>query len=150
VLLVVVCFLTGVAMRLKWGAWLGRTIEQKVLARIPGYTVFRSLSKRFSGETDGDVQFTPALLSTAPGASTLVFIVEEHPSGDLTVFTPMTSTPGMGTIQVTTRDQVKKLDASMSEALDPFWHFGIGTRELVAGSKATITQSPGAAPPEDR
>jgi hypothetical protein len=65
----------------------------------------------------------------------LAYIVEEHADGKLTVFVPLGSTPGVGTIQIVGHAKVKKLDASMMDTLGCLFNWGSGTEALLKTHK---------------
>jgi len=67
----------------------------------------------------------------------LAFIVEEHDSGDVTVFVPAAPTPAMGTIHILPRERIRKLDASMAEIANCLADYGIGVGKLLALNQAT-------------
>lgn len=128
-LLLILCFLTGMALRTRAGNRILEWLECKVLEPIPGYTVLRDLSKRIAGDENRDF-FRPAILTDYCGMRTPVFIVEEHATGDYSVLIPIAPTPAMGTIQIAPKELVQKVDLPVSEALECFWHWGVGTEKL--------------------
>jgi uncharacterized membrane protein len=66
----------------------------------------------------------------------LAYIVEEHADGNLTVFVPLASTPGVGTIQIVGNAKVEKLDASMMDTLGCLFNWGSGTEALLKAAAA--------------
>ena len=66
----------------------------------------------------------------------LVAIVEKLTTGELTVFVPLAPTPGIGFLQIVSRDKVEKLNASMTDALGWFLNWGAGTEALFKNQKA--------------
>lgn len=133
-LLLVVCFLTGLAMHTRTGNRIGEWLEKSILEPIPGYTVIRSFSQRVAGDESTDF-FQPAIIQTSADVKSPAFIVEEHSSGDYTVLMPIAPTPGLGTIQVLRRDLVQKVDIDTPDALECFWHWGVGTEKLMTSLK---------------
>ncbi len=128
--LVVICLLIGLFDESKTGKRIGGWIERKILNRFAPYAVLRSLSTRLSGR-DVPGQLQPALLAVAPDARMLAYIVEEHADGNLTLFVPLGSTPGIGTIQIVGNAKVEKLDASMMDTLGCLFNWGVGTEALL-------------------
>jgi uncharacterized membrane protein len=128
-LLLVVCFFTGLALRTRTGKRILEWLERKALEPIPGYSVLRDLSMRFAGD-ESKVFFQPAILTGSGGLQTPVLIVEEHAGGDYSVLVPIAPTPVMGTIQIAPRNMVQKVDLPVSDALECFWHWGVGTEKL--------------------
>ena len=111
-----ICLLIGLFDESETGKRMGNWLERKVLNRFAPYALLRSLSSRLSGR-DVPGQLQPALLAVAPDARMLAYIVEEHADGNLTLFVPLGSTPGVGTIQIVGQAKVEKLDASMMDTL---------------------------------
>ena len=139
-LVLLICFGVGVLVRTQLGGVI-RDRMQTLFSRVPGYTLFRSLTKRLAGNTDENV-WTPALVeiedALVPG-----FIIEEHDDGRLTVFVPSVPTPLAGAVYVLDRSRVHVVDVPFTQALQTFSQWGAGSKELVAAMK----QPPAAHPP---
>ena len=60
-LILILCFLVGVAVRTRMGERARERIEKSLFQRIPGYTVFRGLAQQLSGE-NRESAWTPALV----------------------------------------------------------------------------------------
>jgi uncharacterized membrane protein len=127
--LIVVSVLAGVAANTRAAQRFGKWFERSFLNRFPPYSVLKSLSRWISGK-DAPEQLQPALLSITPDSRMLVAIVEELPSGELTVFVPLAPTPGVGFLQIVKPDKVEKLDSPMTDALGWFLNWGAGTEAL--------------------
>lgn len=134
ILLLLICFLTGLAMQTRTGNRIGKWLEQSLLEPIPGYTVIRDLSKRLAGE-ESIAFYQPAVVRNSTNVRTPAFIVEEHSNGDYTVLVPIAPTPGLGTIQVFPRAQVEKVEIPLSGALECYWHWGVGTERMMSNLK---------------
>ena len=52
-LVLVLCFLTGLALRTRLGRVTWQQIEKRLFQNIPGYSLLRSLTQRLAGETEG-------------------------------------------------------------------------------------------------
>lgn len=129
-LLLAVCFATGLIVRTRAGSAIGRFFESNILARIPGYTLIKSLTSRFSASPATGSQFAPALVRTADGVHELAFIVDELHEGRVSVFCPLAPTPTLGTIRLVESERVERLDASMGAVVGSVMNWGIGSREL--------------------
>ena len=129
-LLVIGCFLVGLAMRTDAARRFGKWIEETFLNRIPPYVILRNLARRISGR-DVPNQLQPALIRTDPGTEVLGFIVEEHTGGKFTVLLPLTPTPGVGTLQIVSHEKVQKLEVPMKDALGAILNWGAGTEALL-------------------
>jgi uncharacterized membrane protein len=133
-LLIVICVLVGIAANTSTARRFGNWFESTVLNRFPPYTILKSLSSLIAGKDAEKLQ--PALLSVTPDSRMLVAIVEELPSGELTVFVPLAPTPGIGFLQIVKREKIQKLDSSMTDALGWFLNWGAGTDALFRGQNA--------------
>jgi len=60
--MLLLCLVTGLLIRIKFGMYLKGSMEKFLLNRLPGYTIIKSLTHRFSGSVDG-MDFAPAILS---------------------------------------------------------------------------------------
>ena len=87
-LLLLVCLIVGFLVRTRAGqSFLGHNVFEK----LPGYTLFKSLTQRLAGRTDG-VEWKPALAEIEE-ALVPAFIIEELPDGRFTVLVPSVPTP---------------------------------------------------------
>ena len=66
-------------------------METSILAKVPGYTMFRGLTQRLAGKASENV-WKPAL-AEIEDALVPAFIVEERDDGRFTVFVPSVPTP---------------------------------------------------------
>src|SRR5215475_12188523 len=112
-LVLIVCFLIGVAVRTPAGRALRERIEKSLFERMPGYSLFRSLTQRLAGRDEENV-WKPALAEIEE-ALVPAFIIEELADGRFTVFVPSVPTPFAGAVYVLTPDCVHPVDV-------PFTH----------------------------
>ena len=129
-LVLMICFLIGVAVRTRAGRVVRERIEKGFFQRIPGYALFRSLTQRLAGE-DQESTWKPALVeiedALVPG-----FIIEEFEDGRYTVFVPSIPTPLAGAVYILDRKRVHPLDVPFTEALKAVSRWGSGAKDLVA------------------
>ena len=130
VLFVVVGLMANTALAGRIGNW----FERAVLNRFPPYRVLKNLARWIAGKNVPG-QLHPALLHVTPDIRILVAIVEELPGGDLTVFVPLTPTPGVGMLQIVSGTKVQKLECRMTDALGWNLNWGMGTEALFKTSK---------------
>jgi uncharacterized membrane protein len=135
-LLVIGCFLVGLAVRTEAARRFGKWIEVAFLNRIPPYVILRNLARRLSGR-DVPNQLQPALIRTDPGTELLGFIVEEHAGGKFTVLVPLAPMPGVGTLQIVSREKIQKLEVPMKDALGAILNWGAGTEALLKATKGS-------------
>jgi uncharacterized membrane protein len=129
-LVLAICFFVGMAMRTAVGRDVEKRIEHSLLEKIPGYSLFRSLTQRLTGETQGTA-WKPALAEIEE-ALVPAFIIEEHADGCYTVFVPSVPTPFAGSVYVLPPDRVHALNVSFTQALRTVSRWGLGCKDLVA------------------
>ncbi len=134
ILIVGVSFLLGLALRSAALSRLGGWIESTVLSRLPAYTVLKRLTMGFAKEEAA--AFKPGLLISTEGWRDIVYVIEDHGDGHLTVLVPWAPTAFSGSVKVVSRDRVEMLDANIGDVSKVLSLWGVGTRELLAKGSA--------------
>jgi len=129
-LVLVVCFVIGIAVRTRLGGILRERMERSLFERLPGYTLFRSLTQRLAGE-DRENAWKPALVEIEE-ALVPAFIIEEFEDGRFTVFVPSVPTPLAGAVYILSRERVHPLDVPFTQAITSISRWGSGSKDLVA------------------
>ena len=129
-LVLVVCFLLGVAVRTRVGRTLRERVEKSLFERLPGYALFRSLTQRLAGE-GRESAWKPALVEIEE-ALVPAFIIEELDDGRFTVFVPSVPTPFAGAVYILTPERVHALDVPFTQAIQSVSRWGSGSKDLVA------------------
>ena len=129
-LVLMICFLIGVAIRTRAGRAGRERIERGFFERIPGYALFRSLTQQVAGDNRQNV-WKPALAEIEE-ALVPAFIIEEFEDGRYTVFVPSIPTPLAGAVYILDRKRVHPLDVPFTEALKAVSRWGSGAKDLVA------------------
>jgi uncharacterized membrane protein len=132
-LVLVVCFLIGVAVRTPVGRAIRERIERAFFERMPGYALIRSLTQRVAGESRENV-WTPALAEIEDAL--VPAFIEEFEDGRFTVFVPSIPTPLAGAVYVLNRQRVHPLDVPFTQAIKAISRWGSGSKDLVAAMKA--------------
>lgn len=130
VLVLTVCFLIGIAIRTRLGQAIRERMESSLFERIPGYTLFRSLTQQVAGEGRENA-WKPALAEIEE-ALVPAFIIEELEDGRFTVFVPSVPTPLAGAVYILSRDRVHPLDVPFTQAIQTVSRWGSGAKDLVA------------------
>jgi uncharacterized membrane protein len=144
-LVLAICFLVGIAMRTAVGRDVEKRIEHSLLEKIPGYSLFRSLTQRLTGETQGTA-WKPAFAEIEE-ALVPAFIIEEHADGCFTVFVPSVPTPFAGGVYVLPPDRVHPVNVSFTQALRTVSRWGLGCKDMVAAMEdAKVGATEGAVP----
>jgi uncharacterized membrane protein len=132
-LVLVVCFLVGVALRTRAGQATRERIEKSLFERIPGYALFRSLTQQLAGSREEHV-WKPALAEIEE-ALVPAFIIEEFEDGRFTVFVPSAPSPLSGSVYILTPERVHPVDVPFTHAIRSLSRWGSGSKELVAAMK---------------
>jgi uncharacterized membrane protein len=130
ILVLMICFLIGVAVRTRAGRAVRERIERTFFERIPGYALFRSLAQQVAGDNRQNV-WKPALVEIEE-ALVPAFIIEEFEDGRYTVFVPSIPTPLAGAVYILDRKRVHPLSVPFTEALKTVSKWGSGAKDLVA------------------
>lgn len=132
-LVLIVCFVIGVAVRTRAGRAIQERIEKSLFERVPGYALLRSLTQRLAGK-DEENAWKPAL-AEIEDALVPAFIIEELQDGRFTVFVPSVPTPLAGAVYILSRERVHPLDIPFAQAVKSVSRWGSGSRDLVAAMK---------------
>src|SRR5689334_1250217 len=132
-LVLFVCLVVGFLMRTWGGRALRDWLEHALLEKLPGYTLFRSLTLRVAGKTD-EVAWKPALAEIEE-ALVPAFIIEELSDGRYTVFVPSVPTPLAGAVYILTPERVHPLNVPFTKAISVVSRWGSGSKDLVAAAE---------------
>lgn len=135
VLVLMVCFVIGVAVRTATGKRVRERIEKSLFEKIPGYALLRSLTQQLAGKNEEETAWKPALVEIEE-ALVPAFIIEEHEDGRYTVFVPSVPTPLAGAVYVLSRERVHPLDVPFTQAVKSVSRWGLGSKDLVAAMTA--------------
>ena len=124
------CFLVGIAVRTPIGQVARAKLENSLLEKIPGYTLFRSLARQLVGE-NLESTWKPAL-AEIEDALVPAFIIEELDGGGFTVFVPSVPTPLVGAVYILSADRVHPLNVPFPQAIKAVTRWGSGSKDLVA------------------
>jgi uncharacterized membrane protein len=140
-LVLVVCLLVGMALRTSLGQSARTRIENSLLQKIPGYGVFRSMTRQIAGDSRENA-WQPAL-AEIEDALVPAFIVEELDDGRFAVFVPSVPTPLAGAVYILTPARVHPVDVPFTEALKVITRWGSGSSKLVAAMQESRIPSLG-------
>lgn len=132
-LIIAGCFGAGLILRTVLGQRIKTLLERRVLERLPGYSLLRSLTRRVAGEEEGQ-KFAVAF-AVIEDALVPAFIVEEHADGRYTVFVPSVPTPAVGALYILPRERVYLVDAPFTKAVACISRWGEGSGELLAAMR---------------
>jgi uncharacterized membrane protein len=137
-LVLLVCLIVGFLVRSRAGQAM---LEHSVFEKLPGYTLFRSLTLRIAGKAD-NVAWKPALAEIEE-ALVPAFIIEELADGRYTVFVPSVPTPLAGAVYILTPERVHPLNVGFAQAIKTVSRWGAGAKDLVDAMEDASRPSPG-------
>jgi uncharacterized membrane protein len=138
-LVVILCFLVGMAVRTSLGRAARNRVENSILQKLPGYTMFRGMTRQLSGDS-GETAWKAAL-AEIEDALVPAFIIEELDNGSFTVFVPSVPTPMAGAIYILAAHRVHPLDVPFTQVLKAVSRWGSGSKELVSAMEGKGTPS---------
>jgi|SoiMethySBSTD1v2_1073268.scaffolds.fasta_scaffold115956_2 uncharacterized membrane protein len=130
VLTVLACFVAGLIAAGLPRTSVGRGFEEKVLERLPGYSMIRVATRSLLGDVKTGLQI--ALVEMEDGLVVGV-IVERHPIGWVTVFVPSTPAPASGSVYLFPETKVHPVDVPLGAGLKAASKYGRGAGALLDG-----------------
>jgi uncharacterized membrane protein len=124
------CLLVGIVLGTPMGQATRIKMENSLLQKIPGYEMFRSMSRQLAGQSQ-ETSWKPAL-AEIEGALVPAFIVEKLDDGRFTVFVPSVPTPLAGAIYILSAERVHPLNVPFTQAVKVITRWGEGSKDLVA------------------
>jgi uncharacterized membrane protein len=128
-LLLVFCFLTGLLVQMRIGRLGKEWVERWLLERLPGYIMFKNLSRRIAGKEG--IEFAPGLMDLYGSEARAVgFIVEEHENGTFTIFIPLSPMATVGQVFILPGSQVQKLDVKFVDVVSSLTQWGMESKKF--------------------
>ncbi len=127
--IIVLCFLAGLLARHALAGAFVKTIETRILAKMPGYAMIKSLVGGF--DKNQTKQLKPVSI-TIGTAERIGFEIQKLPDGRSMIFLPSTPTPFSGITQVFPPDQVTYLNVPATQIIEVTENFGYGIDKLLA------------------
>lgn len=128
---VLLCFFTGLAVRTRPGARLRAWFERRLLEKIPGYSMIRTLAHQYLGHEE-ERRFRPVLVDLYGSDSRAIgFEIEELGDGTVAVFLPSVPAATIGQVQIVPEARVTPLKATMHATLEALTMFGVGSAKLM-------------------
>jgi uncharacterized membrane protein len=123
-------FIFGLALRSHKLTQFGSWCERATLMRLPLYKAVKQLSRGLvDAESDG--AFKSGLLEADDGTTELVYIIEEHSDGKLTILVPWAPAGFAGSVKVVSTGRVTRLDAGIGDASRVLAHWGVGMSDIM-------------------
>lgn len=126
-----VCFIIGLVVQTRFGKWFYATIENRILSRVPTYSLIRETILQFSGAKQ--FPFSSVAMVRLYGSDVLTngFIMNTHDSGYQTVFVPTGPNPTSGMIYHLPPKDVFPVDVDVQETMRVIFNCGGGSNQLI-------------------
>jgi uncharacterized membrane protein len=130
-IILIICFLVGVLVKTKLGAWIYRNVENRLLKIFPGYSLIKETIAQLVGAKKSP--FSSVALVKPFGNDTLAigFITATHPDGSYTVFLPTAPNPTSGYIIFLQKDKVHRVDLPTEAAMKTIISCGMGSNVIL-------------------
>jgi len=135
-LVLAVCFAAGVLLRTAIGRAAARAADKGLFERIPGYTLYRTLSRRIGGQQGQEMAVAAVKMDDH---ELLAFVMERFPDGRCAIFVPSSPTPAVGSMLVVPGERVRVLDIPMKQAIGCLSQWGVGASAALSGAPARTT-----------
>lgn len=140
VILVLICFLAGLAARTELAGRLAQSLETNVLGKIPAYTLLKS--KAESVLRPEDIGGMCPVLARFDDSWQLAFEIERIAGGKVVVFLPGAPDPWSGSVCVITEDRITQLNLTVNSAADIMKRLGKGStgvlRDPLSFNKSSV------------
>ena len=123
-------FVFGLALRSENLRRFGLWIERTLIGRLPLYGAVKSLSRGLAGAKEDNV-FQPAVLTSANSEKEIVYVIEDHGNGQVTVLVPWAPAAFAGSVKIISGDRIEMLGASLGDTSRVLSHWGVGARDLL-------------------
>ena len=101
-------------------------------SQITGLGLAASVVAPFSTWADDTDRFRPALLLSTGKQREIVYVIEDHGDGQVTILVPWAPTPFAGSVKIVNSNQIEMLDAELSDVTRVLSHWGVGMSELIS------------------
>ena len=131
-LLLVFCFLAGLAAKTSFARKYVDALEKKVLAKVPTYD---SVKSKFLATLQSQSPEGPAMrpvLARFEDSWQIAFEVERIPGGIITVYVPGAPDPWSGSVCFMTEDRIQAIDPAMSPVMKTLKDLGKGSNEQLS------------------
>jgi uncharacterized membrane protein len=130
-ILVLICFIAGLAARTALAGRLVSSLEGNVLKKIPAYTLLKS--KAESVLSPEDIGNMSPVIGRFDDSWQLAFEIERIPGGNVVVFLPGAPDPWSGSVCILSEDRITPLDLTVKSLADILKRLGKGSVGALSG-----------------
>jgi uncharacterized membrane protein len=125
---IIVSFIAGLIARHTIADNLVKSLESKVLNKIPGYAIIKGIKSGFDAS---DVEALKPVALQLGSAERIAFEIEKLQDGRSMVYIPSAPSPWSGVTQILPADQITYLDVSVTAILELTEKYGFGVEEML-------------------
>ncbi len=129
VAVILLCFLAGLVARHALAGKLVKSLESKVLVKIPGYSMVKGI---VSGFDESSTEGLKPIAMQFGSAERVGFEMQRLPDGRSVVYIPSSPSPWSGITQILPPDQVTYLNVPVTKIIEITENYGHGVGELLA------------------
>ena len=133
---IVVCFITGLFIRTRFGSAVFGYIEKHWLEKLPVYASIRDIVYQFTGRKQTPFRQVVLVSPFGEGSQMTGFVADEN--GDMyTVFVPTAPNPTNGFVFHVEKEQVTFLNVNIEEAMRTVVGMGAGSSSIITHHAGT-------------
>ncbi len=137
-ILVIICFIAGLAAKTPSAKKFSQALEINVLEKIPAYALLKT--KTQSILSSEDIDNLVAVAARFDGSWQIAFEIERLKDGSVVIFLPGSPDPWSGSVCIMTEDRITPLDLTIKSAAQLMKKLGRGTSD-------TLQNTPGSGVP---
>ncbi len=130
IMIILICFLAGILATGKYMKKFQHGIESKLLIKLPGFAIIKGFMDSIKTTEEASENFIPVLVSF-DDSEQLCFEVERTSNEKVVVYLPGAPNPWSGTVLYVDKARVKRLNTSVTEAVNSIQMLGLGTENLI-------------------
>ena len=133
IVIVVICFLVGLAVRTKLGNWIHINVEEKVLTKIPGYSMVKGAINQLISTDKKTKPFSQVVLFKLFNNDVLLtgVITDDEDEEYVTIFCATAPNPTSGFIYHVLRKDVFLIDVGVEDTMRTVFSGGSGSSMLI-------------------
>ncbi|MDH4017973.1 MAG: hypothetical protein OEU84_00085 [Xanthomonadales bacterium] len=125
---ILVSFLAGLVARHTMAGDIVKTLENKVLTKIPGYAMIKGIKSGFDSSDEEGMKPVAVQLGSA---ERIALEIEKLPDGRSMIYIPSAPSAWSGVTQILPADQITYLNVPITQVLELTEKFGHGVDELL-------------------
>ena len=90
--------------------------------------------------------FRPAVLNSPDGSREIVYVIEDHGDGQVTILIPWAPASFAGPVKIMGSDRIEVLDASLGDTSRVLSQWGVGVRDLLGKDRTGADPPKGSSP----